>query len=178
MAANEVSKTSPSGSDAALKGVSLDDLMLPKISPEIVAHDVKVLRSYYLEQLPKLREIAYVALEADGRSGWSASLASAYTRGVWDLWTKENGANLALDLRSGELRLAHGGSVAGSGWYEVREVAPDSEVAKIIMRPLNVAMLLEDLRRMAAQPYASYYKAEDQEERKLEYRERLKKNFP
>lgn len=159
------------------QNVSLCDLRMPKVTEEMIAHNVAVLREYYRERRETLKEVAYTALEADGRTGWSGSLGVAYQRGVWDLWTKENQLNLSLDLRSGELRVATSFTYGGDSWFDVAGIAPDAEVAKLAANPLDVDDLLGKLKEMARTPYASYYRPEEQEARKAGYRAKLDEIF-
>ena len=103
------------------------------------------------------QQIPFLALQADGRSGYSDQYARAYTQGYWAVRaTVRNGSYAVyVDLETGELVNA----------FNSRKVAEDEDVLLIAssLNQIDVASLIKELRKQVKQPTSPSYNVQEQE---------------
>jgi hypothetical protein len=131
------------------------------------------IRNYARAQKELWRQIPCLALEADGRTGFSDSRARAYQFGYWTLTSSEDrllgGYGIYVDCATGELirpskpnEMAHDNYVLALAYFSFRE--------------LDAAGIIEELRRHAQEPIGSCYSAEEQKKHE-EWREKKRKEL-
>src|SRR5690606_35876258 len=72
----------------------------------MVAQTADAIRLFYYRQLPLLRQIPYLALEANGRGGWNDELNRAYTSCIMPIHQEgeyRGPFDMFIELRSGAL---------------------------------------------------------------------------
>ncbi len=85
------------------------DNLIKKADAEI-SNVAAEIRKYYYRLVPLLRQIPYLALEADGRGGWSDDLGLAYECCIMPIQQTDIGGGIYemfIELRSGELIVAN-----------------------------------------------------------------------
>ncbi len=78
-----------------------------------VSQAARAIRLHYYRQLPLLRQIPYLALEADGRGGWEDEYSRAYTQCMMAIHQESEiwgSYDMFIELRSGVLIGAEGSS--------------------------------------------------------------------
>lgn len=132
------------------------------------------------------RKIPHLALEADGITGFSDQLATAYSAGYWKLPSSvRNGKyTAAVDLDSGKILDAD--SIFGTTYDtfhgevhippdKLERLASDADVIQLAfhMNELNADKIANSLRNQARQSYPSYYKAHKQ----IEWRNKMRELY-
>lgn len=66
---------------------------------------IEKIKSYSRSQKEEWQKVPYLALEADGRGGYSGQLSAAYELGIWmiDYWYCHGDNPLAIDCTNGEI---------------------------------------------------------------------------
>ena len=132
---------------------------------------VEKIRVYSRLQREYWQQIPLLALEADGRCGFSERLHKAYRRGCWPVPSlhKEDYYPLLVDLENGELLDAF-----------AREPKPARNdlvlPLGLHLEELDAQRIVESLRHEAKAGYASYYSPEKIEQTE-QRRQRLKKEL-
>lgn len=67
----------------------------------VIATAAKAIRTYYFRNLPLLRQIPYLMLEANGRGGWLDTYSRAYFHCQYPIHKESLGYDLFLELRTG-----------------------------------------------------------------------------
>ena len=144
---------------------------------KLIARNAELLalgiRDYVKSQVDTWKLVPHLALEADGRSGFSDNYARAYRQGVWAIEASvRNGSyTVYVDLASGEL-------VNPFAFHEQGRVvaAYDSDVLQLATRrdQIDASMLVADLKKAAKRPVASYYDTVQQVRWREETRAALK----
>jgi hypothetical protein len=132
---------------------------------------VKKIREYSRSQKELWQQVPWLALEADGRTGWGYS--RCYNDGLLELDAcKSDGRYQALvDLATGDI-------INAFKFYNKVPpkivLADDEEVLRLSfhMDQLDVKKFVGVLKREAKKHYGSYYDPQEQEARKTEIRER------
>jgi len=128
------------------------------------------IRGYSESQAKLWRKIPFLALQADGRTGFSDKYSMAYNFGYWNLEfsIKEGKYTIIVDLESGRLMEARSfgdvvlDDVVNSG-VEPRE-ADDKEIIGLAFNldEINAQRIISDLANGKKSPYPSYYNPEKQ----------------
>jgi hypothetical protein len=107
----------------------------------------------YVESQKKLwRQVPWLALQADGRDGWSNHYANAYCNGLWIVGESSNGYyNSFIDCATGKL--------VG---YKFKPL-PDCFVLDLVteLDDLNAQTIVESLKEEAKKERPSYYSVEE-----------------
>ncbi|MDO8492065.1 MAG: hypothetical protein Q7S34_00285 [bacterium] len=131
---------------------------------EEVNHTVKELsqkvREVSKRQKDLWQQVPFLALQADGRTGYSDQYARAYIQGYWAVESSVSGGcySVYVDIETGELVSA----------YDPRQVARDKDVINLAVDPqqLDASHLVKALKVAAKEPIGSYYDAKKRKERK------------
>ncbi len=117
---------------------------------------VEAIREYSRSQKKLWQKLPYLALEADGRTGYLGTYAKAYRLGYWEVQCSVNRGdyNMYVDVETGEFI---------SPWDYQKEV-PDEYVLRLALRPqeINVEQIIEELRQKAQRPTSSVYNSHKQ----------------
>jgi hypothetical protein len=165
----------------------LENKMNPKKLEENINNGVRQLLSLinqYSESQKELwREIPYLALEADGRDGFSDNYRRAYKSGFWALDSSNlNGyCTVYVDLATGKLVDAYFASdsfrVVGYNIPKESQIKPANEENIILlafnMEELDAREIIASLKKERKISYVSYKDAEEQEA----WRERTRKEL-
>lgn len=121
---------------------------------EAVAEEI---REYSRKQKEFWIQVPYLALQADGRSGYSDQYARAYRSGYWALQSSVGHGvyDLMVDLESGE--------IVSSGQLAFPAKSQRILYLSFSLEELNAKKIVDDLRLAAKDPHASYYKPAEQE---------------
>ena len=147
---------------------------------------VKDMRDYSRSQKELWQRIPLLALEADGRTGFSDNYSRAYRSGFWALDESVSGGDylVYVDLATGELVDAY----SASSSISVCDVdvpkdsaltpAREEEVLKLALNldGLDAQQIVTSLEEEARAPYSSYYDLKEQEAWRTETRTEL--NLP
>jgi hypothetical protein len=95
-------------------------------------------RRYVRAQLKDWRRIPWLALEADGRGGYSDSYRKAYFYGLWPILSGQGGGTLFVDCATGEIV------------RNVGKPAPDEEVLGYARSNLDAKKIIAYLEDRAA----------------------------
>lgn len=134
---------------------------------------VRGIREYAKSQVEDWRRIPYLALEADGRSGYSDNYARAYRQGVWavEASARDGSYTVYVDLATGEL-------VNPFSFHEQARCvdAYDSHVLALAtsIGQLDAAAIVAGLEAAARKPVASYYDPQEQRRWRVTTRAELK----
>jgi len=103
------------------------------------------------------QQVPYLALHADGRSGWRDDYNRAYTSGYWALASSQRNYTVYVDLETGNLVDA----------YDLRKSAKEEDILALAMRlyVLRADKILRYIRFESTQPIAHYYSADDRKKR-------------
>lgn len=105
------------------------------------------------------QQVPYLALQADGRTGYSDQYSRAYHQGYWAVESsvRDGSYSVYVDLETGELVNA----------YDPRETALDEDVLSIILHlhKLDATQIVSALKAHATEPIGNYYNAKDKRER-------------
>ncbi|MDP3734090.1 MAG: hypothetical protein Q8R37_02585 [Nanoarchaeota archaeon] len=132
---------------------------------------VEKIREYSLSQQQQWQRVPYLALMADGRSGFNGNYSRAYHQGYWALESscKSGYYNVYVDLDNGNLVDAHH-AASSIDLFDVdipkesKSVpANEDEIITLDLDNLDARSLVRMLQQQAQEPYPSYYKAEEQE---------------
>lgn len=103
------------------------------------------------------QQVPFLALQADGRTGYSDQYSRAYRQGYWAVESTVHGGSYSVyvDLETGELVSA----------FDPRKEARDEEVLMIASNPnqLDAVSLVTEIAKDAERPIGSYYNAQEQE---------------
>jgi len=126
--------------------------MKKEIDPLTQALDklLEELKKRALGQADLWRKIPFLALQADGRSGYSGKHARAYREGYWEISDPYSGEYLGVvDCDSGELLR-----------YEPTAPICRYSLVQILASPdlIDARGIIRSLREVAREPYGSYYK--------------------
>lgn len=107
---------------------------------------IQQLKEYTIAQQDSWERIPALALEADGRTGFSHLYNSAYHAGLWGINLEQRTVN--VNLFTGEL------------------LATDAQALLFALEPekLDARKIVASLEEKAKAPYASYYKPVEQEQ--------------
>jgi hypothetical protein len=126
--------------------------------PELVKELVDGIRQYSLSQNKLWQRVPLLALEADGRTGFSDQHARAYENGYWALESsaKEGRYQIFVDLADGRLVNPEYISPNGSKW---KELAQDKIVIQLgfHLHELDASAITCGLELDAQKPYPRYY---------------------
>lgn len=134
---------------------------------------VRTIREYVRSQAETWQLVPYLALEADGRSGYSDNYARAYRQGVWAIESsaRDGSYTVYVDLATGEL-------VNPFSFHEQARCvdAYDSHVLALAtnLDQLDAAALVAGLEAAARKPIASYYDPQAQRRWRVTTRSELK----
>jgi len=114
----------------------------------------KEIRSFSKSQKEFWQLVPDLALEADGRSGYSDNFSRAYHNGVWAVdSSKDNtGYNVYVDLATGEL-------ISAWAFHDKKELsrpAPDKYIIRINPEDLDAGKLVAWLRKWAREEVSRY----------------------
>ena len=148
---------------------------------------VKDIRDFSVFQKDLWQRVPWLALEADGRTGFLDKYSCAYDSGFWQLdgSIKNGHYQIYIDLATGELIDA--ASVSGmplnlrdqeiviSPKENGRKLAREEGILGLAfhLNELDASMIISDLEREAQKPYGSYYKPHAQEEWRNDLREKF-----
>lgn len=141
---------------------------------EVAVKDlVKMIRKISEEQIDLWQQIPYLALQADGRTGYSDNYARAYHYGYWAIQSSVNSGyyTVYVCLENGVLVNPRKGTKPDFP-------ASDEDVLRIAMHmaELNASRIIKDLKAQALTPIPSYYKDKDRTERDERIADVLKNN--
>ena len=134
---------------------------LRKIFEEVnseVRELLQKIRNIAKQQKSLWQQIPYLALQADGRSGYSDQFSRAYHQGYWAVGNTRNGCyRIYVDLETGELVDA----------YDPQRMAQDEDILSIIqhLHQLDAAEISKNLKARAKEPIVGYYNEEDRKAR-------------
>lgn len=115
---------------------------------------VEALRVYALAQVEDWKRIPWLALQAEGRSGFTDEGASRYGAGYLRLVNSGGSYRIFLDLDTGELC---------NSFYPIK-LAPDPLVMQLTPEDLTASKYIVELEERARRPTISYYDPAKQEE--------------
>lgn len=134
---------------------------------------VRGIREFARSQVETWRRVPYLALEADGRSGFSDNYARAYRQGVWavEASVRDGSYTVYVDLATGDL-------VNPFSFHEQARCvdAYDSHVLALAtsIDQLDAEALVVSLEAAARKPVASYYDPQAQRRWRVTTRSELK----
>jgi len=118
---------------------------------------VKSIRELSRSQKGVWQKVPFMALQADGRTGFSDQYSRAYHQGYWAVTSTVRGGSYSVyvDLETGELVSA----------FDPRKEARDEDVLMIAsnLNQLDAVSLVNKLSIDAKQPVGHYYNAQEQE---------------
>lgn len=118
---------------------------------------IDTVRKLSIEQKDTWQKVPYLALQADGRTGYSDQYSRAYHQGYWAIEASvRNGSyRIYVDLETGELVSA----------FDPRKKARDEDVLLIAsnLGQIDAAWLIEKLHSRSLESVGSYYNATKQE---------------
>ncbi|MFA6603755.1 MAG: hypothetical protein WCT10_02840 [Patescibacteria group bacterium] len=130
----------------------------PKKAIEKTTADLaESIRAYARSQKEQWRLVPWLALEADGRSGYLDNYSRAYNLGVWalDASRSDGGYNIYVDLATGELIRA------GMFHWDQGKPTPasDREVLALAahIKELDAAAIIKGLQRKSKKPTNKFY---------------------
>lgn len=135
---------------------------------EAASHRVaESIRQYCVSQLESWRRIPWLALQADGRNGYSGELPLAYARGAWVLQVEfaNVGRIIAVDCASGRLinitRLVSKNELVDMD---------DQSILKLVahLDTIDAAEIVKYLQWRAAEPYARGFDGEGADKWRLD----------
>lgn len=137
--------------------------MMPKSLSKEVRDAVRQLaqktRKASRQQRVLWQQVPYLALQADGRTGYSDQYSRAYHQGYWAVESSVRGGSYTIyvDLETGELVNA----------YDPRRTARDEDILNIFpnLHQLDAARVVKELKAGARKPIGSYYNSKDKKER-------------
>lgn len=146
------------------------------------------IRKYFINRVDLLRQIPSLALEADGRSGWSDSFGRNYDWCMHELHDDHGYYDVFVELRTGELVHVQSYHDPFHGLFsndpdhvdiEGVNLATDEQVLKLATEeePFNIEEYVQMLREYAQKPYWSGYQPAENEAHKEKYREKLKEKM-
>ncbi len=117
---------------------------------------VQALRDRSHEQVEFWRQVPYLALQADGRTGHLDQYSCAFYHGYWQLHSSEHSGyyHVYVDLETGDL-------VSASN---VEQLASDDAVLNLNADELDAEKLVAELIEEGKEEHGSYYSAEAKEE--------------
>ncbi len=134
----------------------------PAIAELLAARDelVAAARRASRAQVDLWRQVPWLALQADGRSGYLDKYSYAYFYGYWEL---ERGCcGVSVDLETGELMSSY---TAIDEWTGDEHVNPasDGSILCLLSNPklLDAAAVLEKLREKAKEPTFEHYNEDE-----------------
>jgi hypothetical protein len=118
---------------------------------EIIASAEKIvegIHEYSVSQKDLWRRVPWLALEADGRGGWSDTYQKAYTEGLWqiDSCSRIVTPNMYVDLDSGKLISFRSNKKVVPPANEVLKLAYNSEL-------IDASKVMKDLEYWVTKPY-------------------------
>lgn len=114
------------------------------------------IRAYAREQVALWRRLPYLALEADGRNGFSDNYSRAYRQGVWAVESsvKSGSYTVYVDLATGEL-------IDPFAFHANGTISPVGDAAvlalAVSLSELDARDIVEQLKQRSKEPVASYY---------------------
>lgn len=95
-------------------------------------------------QVSLWQKVPYLALQADGRTGYLDQYSRAYLQGYWAIESSIQGSSYAVyvDLETGSLR----------NGYAPQLAAVDKEIVRINLNELDAETVTRQLRELAKQP--------------------------
>ena len=159
---------------------------------ELIHTTAESIRKYYLSRIDLLRQIPYLALEADGRDGWNETFSFAYKQCCYPVHIDDGGYyDLVVELRTGLLatvdsyhdslaELFPGQNISNLAGVKI---APDEDVLKVVgaedddldelLLPKNLEEFVENLKEWATAPYSSCDNPSENEALKATFRIKL-----
>lgn len=142
---------------------------------------VEKIKDYSQSQQKQWQQVPYLALQADGRSGFNGNYSRAYHTGYWALKSSVHNGDyhVYVDLATGNLVNAYHASSSVCIFdadipKESKQVpAAEDEIITLNLDHLHVRGLVRMLQQQAQMPYPSYYKPEEQEAWRQETLEKL-----
>lgn len=125
--------------------------LTPKSLEEIAAEYVEGLREYSRSQVELWKKIPWLALQAEGISGFSDERASRYGTGYLRLLVEGGSYRIFLDLDTGEIC---------SSRYPI-QLAPDHDVMKLTPADLDAQAYIDELVEYGSRPIGSYYNKDE-----------------
>jgi hypothetical protein len=126
------------------------------------------IRAYTRSQKAFWQRVPYLALQADGRDGFSDQYSYAYHYGYWQLSGSASGGyyNVYVDLATGEL----------VNPVDRKKPAWDEDIAKLVphLDELDAGKLVKELEDEAKRPYFSGYSAAEHDTWRDQTRRELK----
>lgn len=143
---------------------------------------VDKIKEYSRSQQKQWQQVPYLALQADGRSGFNDNYSRVYYTGYWAMESSVHNGDyhVYVDLATGNLVNAYHASSSVCIFdadipKESKQIlADDDEIIALALDDLNARQLVQMLRQQAQMPYPSYYKPEEQEAWRRETLEKLK----
>lgn len=148
---------------------------------------VKDIRDFSLFQKGLWQRVPYLALEANGRKGFSDKYSCAYDSGFWQLdgSIKNGHYYVYVDLETGELVDAASVSGMPLNLRDQEVIVPPRENARkpaknedvlglaFHLDELDASAVISSLEQQIREPYPSYYKAHEQEAWRNDFRQKL-----
>jgi hypothetical protein len=135
---------------------------------------ITAVRDYARSQTAQWRKVPHLALEADGRTGYSDTYGRAYQQGVWAVESSVEDGMYAvyIDLATGELISAH-------AFHRTESVCTPANGKDILrlasnLDHLDAKAIIASLIAQAAEKYPSYYDAATQDARREKDRREYK----
>lgn len=125
--------------------------LTPKSLEEIASEYVEGLREYSRSQVELWKKIPWLALQAEGISGFSDEGASRYGAGYLRLLVEGGSYLIFLDLDTGEIC---------SSLHPI-QLAPDHDVMKLTPADLDAQAYIDELVEYGSRPIGSYYDADE-----------------
>lgn len=125
--------------------------LTPKSLEEIAAEYVEGLREYSRSQVELWKKIPWLALQAEGISGFSDEGASRYGSGYLRLLVENGSYRIFLDLDTGEIC---------SSFHPIK-LASDHDVIKLTPADLDAQAYIDELVQEGSRPIGSYYNADE-----------------
>lgn len=133
---------------------------------------IEHIRAFSRRQAALWQRVPYLALEADGRTGFNDNHSRAYRQGVWAVDSCVNGNyTIYVDLATGEL-------IDPFAFHEKGEIKPASDAGVLTLATklaeLDAFAVVQRLEERAREPVASYYDRATQQRWREETRREYK----
>ena len=140
--------------------------VLQKSIEQKIGTVMELIRDFCGDQRALWQRVPTLALEADGRQGFSDAKKFAYRDGIWQpLWEKDTRFPVCVDLRTGEL-LQY---IYGRQIDEMEPALPEDVLRlALALDSINATKIVEDLDCATRQPMPSHMNPVDRE-RNIEF---------